>query len=71
RVARPGHGSRKLKDLLIAARVPLWRRPDVLVVGEGERVLGALGRGFVHGGGEPAEGWLWLESDSDGAVGNG
>ena len=64
RVARPGHGSRKLKDLLIAARVPLWRRPDVLVVGDGERVFGALGRGFVSGGGETAGGWLWLESDA-------
>ncbi len=66
RVTRPGHGPRKLKDLLIAARVPLWRRPGVLVVGDGESAFGALGQGFVGGGGDPAGSWLWLEPDPGG-----
>lgn len=66
RVARPGHRSRKLKELLIAARVPLWRRPGVLVVGAGERAFAALGAGFAWGGAEPAGTWLWLETGPGG-----
>ena len=52
---------RKIKDLLIEARVPLWRRSSALVLQDGPRIFGVLGRGFVVSGKDSAAGWVWLE----------
>ncbi|GAB4259342.1 MAG: tRNA lysidine(34) synthetase TilS [Deferrisomatales bacterium] len=45
RIPRPGGGSRKVKDLLMDARLPLWRRRRALVVEDAAGPLGLLAPG--------------------------
>ncbi|MEW6488754.1 MAG: tRNA lysidine(34) synthetase TilS [Thermodesulfobacteriota bacterium] len=55
----PEAGS-KVKDLLMDARLPRWRRAGALVVGDAQGVLGLLAPGWAWGGEDGGGGWVWL-----------
>jgi len=52
---------RKVKDLLMEARVPVWRRHRALVVVDGETPRGLFADGKAWGGAANPAGWVWLE----------
>lgn len=61
---RLGQGKEvKVKDLLMEARLPQWRRAGAVVVGDDEGVLGVLAVGKAWGGSLGGGGWLSLAGD--------
>ncbi len=54
----------KLKDLLLTARVPLWRRDRCLLVGDGRGFFGLLAPGWAWGGGGASQGQVWLSGEA-------
>lgn len=77
RTRRPGdrlelgpEAGRKVKDLLMEARLPRWRRAGALVVGDAQGVLGLLAPGQAWGGRDGGRGWVWL-SGAAGEPGDG
>jgi tRNA(Ile)-lysidine synthetase-like protein len=60
----PGSGAlRKVKDLLMEARVPLWRRRRSLVVSDAAGTLGLLSPDRGWGSRSAEAGWVWLSTD--------
>jgi tRNA(Ile)-lysidine synthase len=59
-----GAGS-KVKDVLMEARLPRWRRARALVVGDAMGVLGLLAPGSAWGGEDGEGGWVWLPAALD------
>jgi len=55
---------RKVKDLLMEARIPAWRRSRALVVQAGEGLAGVLAGGQAWGWVEDPAGWVWVEDPS-------
>ncbi len=49
----------KIKDLLLDARVPRWRRRRALLVGDARGPLGLLAPGRAWGPEEGSAGWVW------------
>ncbi len=64
RPRQPGDrvGAAKVKDLLMDARVPRWRRDRAVVVGTGTGPFGLLLGARAWGGEDAGCGWLWLET---------
>ncbi|MDW7709061.1 MAG: tRNA lysidine(34) synthetase TilS [Deferrisomatales bacterium] len=69
RLGRESGGEVKVKDLLMEARLPRWRRARALVVGDAQGALGVLAPGHVWGGGRGGNGWVWLTGPGRGAEG--
>jgi len=66
RVPAGAHGSAKVKDLLMEARVPRWRRASALVVEDRQGALGLLAPGRSWGGQDGADGWVWVRKEASG-----
>ena len=61
RVVLPGRGPFKVKDALMEARIPAWRRTAALVVGDEEALFGILLPDRAWGAGRGERGCIWLE----------
>lgn len=61
RVRVPGGTQPKVKDLLMGAHIPRWRRQRALVVGDARGFFGLLAPGRGWGAGGAAGGSMWLD----------
>ncbi len=61
RLERLGRAPVKVKDLLMRARLPPWRRSRALVVEDGEGIFGVLAGGRAWALQEGGDGWVWLQ----------
>ncbi len=56
-------GQVKVKDLLMEARLPRWRRARGLVVEDREGALGLRAPGRAWGGEDGTRGWVWFRAE--------
>jgi tRNA(Ile)-lysidine synthetase-like protein len=68
----PGTGRlKKVKDALMEAKLPTWRRRRSLIVADDRGPLGLLAPGRSWGHGAGANGWVWLEGGASALEGAG